>query len=91
MSWVHRACCERKEDVEAYYTKARTKTRKRPQPPVHYKWKRYTYTKEHRNWLTSFDELSEQAHLGLAERCALFHRRFPEMRLSVGKIREIYR
>ena len=44
MSWVHRACCERKEDVEAYYTKARTKTRKRPQPPVHYKWKRYNVT-----------------------------------------------
>ena len=89
--WVHKACCERKEAVEAYHTKTRPKRGNRPQPPVHYKWKRYKYTKEHRDWLTSFDELSEQAHLCLAERCALYHRRFPDMRLSVGKIREIYR
>ena len=58
---------------------------------MHYRWKRYQYSQAHCDWITSPHVLRLQAHLGLAGRCARFHRQFPEMRISVGKIREIYR
>ena len=58
---------------------------------MHFKYKRYLYSQEHQDWLTNPDHLRMQAHLGLAERCAMFHRWFPDMRLSVSKIREIYK
>ena len=58
---------------------------------MHYKWKRYHYTMEHQSWLTSTHVLRLQAHLSLAQRCARFHRQYPEMRISVNKIREIYK
>ena len=90
-AWVHKACRERREALDMALSAKGTMRRPKAEPPMHYKWKRYHYTMEHQSWLTSPHVLRLQAHLSLAGRCARFHRQYPEMRISVNKIREIYK
>ena len=87
ISWVRNAL-KLRFCVETHTQNAKHRNAcSRSQPPMHYKWKRYHYTMEHQSWLTSPHVLRLQAHLSLAGRCARFHRQYPEMRISVNKIR----
>ena len=53
VTWVYKACMERRETVETFFTTKGTKRRPKASMPVHFKWKRYLYSEEHRTWLTN--------------------------------------
>ena len=48
------------------------------------------FTQQHIGYLVSPSTLQESAHLSLAERAQLFHRRFGEKKISATTIRRIY-
>ncbi len=47
-------------------------------------------TAEQRGWLISEDTLRQMAHLTLAQRAVLFHRRWPERKVSPSSICKLY-
>ena len=51
---------------------------------------RKKFTQQHIGYLVSPSTLQKQAHLSLAERAQLFHRRFGEKKISPSTIRRIY-
>ena len=48
------------------------------------------FTQQHIGYLVSPSTLQESAHLSLAERAQMFHRRFGEKKISPSTIRRIY-
>ena len=48
-------------------------------------------TAEQRGWLISEDKLSQMAHLTLAQRAVMFHRRWPERKVSPSTICKLYK
>ena len=58
------------------------KIRGRQPPPL---------TAQHKGWLISEDILTQMAHLTLAQRAVLFHRRWPERKVSPSTICKLYR
>ena len=51
---------------------------------------RSKFTQQHISYLVSPSTLQESAHLSLAERAQMFHRRFGEKKISPSTIRRIY-
>jgi hypothetical protein len=51
---------------------------------------RSKFTQQHIGYLVSPSTLQESAHLSLAERAQMFHRRFGEKKISPSTIRRIY-
>ena len=51
---------------------------------------RSKFTQQHIGYLVSPSTLQESAHLSLAERAQMFHRRFGEKKISPSTIRPIY-
>jgi len=45
----------------------------------------------HIEYLTSEGSLTEWAGFSLQQRCKLFHRRFPEKKLTIYMLRKVYR
>ena len=51
---------------------------------------RSKFTQQHIGYMVSSSMLQESAHLSLAERAQMFHRRFGEKKISPSTIRRIY-
>ena len=52
--------------------------------------KRRKFKSEHVAFLVSKQSLISQAHLSLKQRAKMFHRQFPDMRISANTIRRLY-
>jgi len=53
--------------------------------------RRRKFTAEHIDFLVSKQTLISQAHLSLKQRAKMFHRRFPEVRISASTIERLYK
>ena len=52
---------------------------------------RVSLTQEHLNFLCSKNTLNAWAHLSLEQRVIMFHRQFPELRITITILRKIYK
>ena len=53
--------------------------------------RRRKFTAEHIDFLVSKQTLISQAHLSLRQRAKMFHRRFPDARISASSIERLYK